>query len=250
MYTIVQSLENKNLVEKELTESATKYAAIALNDGISMLIENKKAHVSELTSKTKAVISQFEDVKQSVCDNSNTEESIQYIKIIPKRKVIIERRRRAIRKAKMSIDIVTSKRRFSTIIIEYADDFYKALKKGVNIRIATEKHVAEKAALEVLQTLMKEPNFEVRYFQSPVEAIVGIFDQKEVCIMLSTSTHFSASSSLWSNNKSITSIVQTYFENKWANSEKQLNYNKNTNIARTKANFSLLMNTCQLHFFS
>ncbi|MCW4005548.1 MAG: hypothetical protein NWF04_02970 [Candidatus Bathyarchaeota archaeon] len=228
LYKIIQSLENKNLVERELKASATRYRAIPFCDGISMLLDRKRLHMSELTSKTKTAIAQFERLKQPAAGMTKKHDAdSQYLTVVPRKRVIIEKQRKSIHKTALSIDIVTSKKRFSNVIEEFMDDFQLALKRGVTIRIATEAHNIEKTTSGLLQTLQQNPNFEVRHIPSPINAIGGIFDNKEVCLILSPTTPFAASPALWSNNNCLIHITQTYFETHWKTTQPPLQQTPN-----------------------
>ncbi len=66
-----------------------------------------------------------------------------------------------------------------------------------------------------MKSLMKNPDFEVKYFIGSPAAHVAIFDAKDAySTMLIPSVSLDASACLWSRNASFVELVQSYFEKK------------------------------------
>jgi sugar-specific transcriptional regulator TrmB len=215
IYKIIHSLENKGLIEKELGSPA-RYRAVSPEEALPMLFKHKQTQIARLKTESQTIMEKLK--KKSVHNSEPQGESSQFT-LIPGRNVIIERLKQALQKAQISVDTITSQKRFSRAILEFAEDYKEALERGVKIRIATEKHLAEKAALETLQTLTKNPAFEIRYFSDYPQSIAAIFDHKESFISVSATAHLNGAASLWSNNSNLVNIAQTYFNNKWNNAQ-------------------------------
>lgn len=213
IYRVIPELQKTGIVEKQIT-TPTIYKATPIEQAISILLKHKIAEQKELQRKTEELL---HDVKDNHAEIELQEEDSQFV-IVPGKEIIVQRVKEALQKAQTSVDVVTSQKRFSRAILEFAANHKKALKRGVKIRVATEKHVAEHTALEILRTLQKNPHFEVKYFPGPPEAIVSIIDMKQAMITSSATAHLAGTSALWSNNTSFIALAQNYFENKWNNS--------------------------------
>ena len=213
IYRVIPQLQKTGIVEKQIT-TPTIYKATPIQQAIPILLKHKIAQQKELQRKTEELL---HDVKDNHAEIEPQEETSQFV-IVPGKEFIVQRLKEALQKAQTSLDVVTSQKRFSQAILEFGEDYKKALKRGVKIRIATEKHVAEKTAQETVQTLRENPHFEVKYFPGPPEAIVSIIDMKQAMITLSATAHLAGTESLWSNNTSFIALTQNYFENKWNNS--------------------------------
>ena len=219
LYQTIRALEKAGLIQKELGP-ATKYKAIPPDEAFSMLLRCKQKQVAELKTKAKTIMENLKKENNSQLasiEELQTQEDFKFV-IISGKDVLNQRIRDILQKAQTDVDIVTSTTRFSSIIVEFVKDYKKALGRGAKIRIATEKHVAEKAALDKVLSLERNPRFKIKYFFESPQAIVSIFDQKEAFVSLSATAQLGETSVIWSNNSSFIALAQSYFETKWNNS--------------------------------
>ena len=219
-YQIVNTLEKKSLIEKEIG-TPTLYKATPLEAALPMLVKHKQEQITELKTKTTKLIEEIKIDNQNIAQPTLNKqpENHQFV-IIPGKETVINKQKECIQKTQTNADFVTTPVRFSSAIQEFAKDYKQALRRGVKIRICTEKHVPEKAALEIVQKLAKNPGFEVKFFSDPADAIVTIFDKKQAFVITSTTANLSGASSLCSTNPSFVVLAQNYFDFKWKSSNK------------------------------
>ena len=138
-----------------------------------------------------------------------------------------------INNAKKSIKIVTTWAFFVTYSHESVEELNRALNRGVNIQIVTQKagHVGKFP--KKLQPLMKHPLFQLRYISSLPSSIAAVFDKEEVNISLVNTTP-SESTNLVSNNPSLIELAKNYFEIMWVDGLEDVN-TINSNIQRVKS---------------
>ena len=215
IYRVTVELEEKGLVEK-LLFTPTVYRACPIELVTSNLVNRKVAEHEEMQEKTQQLVI---DVQKSyaTAGKSIQDEASQFIMIAGK-DTIIQRLVEALSKASKSVDVVTSRERFSSAIDSFSKGYAKALARGVKIRIAVEKHVAENSALEVTRKLAESEDFDVRFFSCAPEAVVSIFDGKEAAVTISKTANFAKTSALWSNDISFVALARSYFDNMWNNS--------------------------------
>jgi sugar-specific transcriptional regulator TrmB len=213
IYRIIPTLENEGLIETVIARPSV-YKATPLGQTIDSLLERKIKEQDDLKKRVEELLNDF---KNDPADREPVEAGTDFV-MVPGKEAIIQKLRNSLLKAQISLCVVTSKTRFSAAIIEFAYAYRKALKKGVRIRIAAEQHVPSKTALEIVQALSQNPNFEVKYFTAPPPAIVVMFDSKEACVTMSAVANLAEASALWSNNPSFIALAQNYFENKWNDS--------------------------------
>lgn len=212
IYRIIPTLQKQGMVETLMSRPAS-FKAIPSNQSLHTLLKRKATEQNELRRKTEALLSSLE--KNHVKIETN-EASVDFA-IISGKEVIIQKLKESLLKAQISLCVVTSKSRFSASIGEFADAYRKALRKGVKIKIAAEQIVTQTKTLKIMQTLSRDPHFEVKYFINPPPAIVTIFDAQEAYLTLSATTQLESTSTIWSNNLGFIALAQTYFENKWNN---------------------------------
>lgn len=217
VYHSLHSLEEKGLIEKQLGKIAN-FKAVPLDRALGMLVKRKQKQISQLKTKTETIIENFR--KQNTSQHASTiglHENAPFT-ITPGNEFFVEKLKEAVQKTQVSLAVVTTQKRFSPAILEFAEAYKEALERDVKIMIATEKHEPETAALEVVRGLMKTSDFEVKYFTGPSQAIVTIIDGKQAMVTLSATAPLMGTASLWSTNTCFVALAQSYFESKWNNS--------------------------------
>jgi sugar-specific transcriptional regulator TrmB len=209
IYRIIPTLQKEGVVEKHVTKPAI-FQAIPLAFVLPIMLKRKTIEQNKLKKKTEELLSHFKNTHAKDLQEAGTE-----FTIISRKEAIILRLKEALLKSQISVCVVTSQKRFSAAILEFEKIYRKDLKKGVKIRMATDRHIPQKEALKALQNLMEDSNFEVKYFDEAPKAIVSIFDNKEAIITLSATASLAEASAIWSNNPCFTALAQSYFENKW-----------------------------------
>ena len=211
IYRIIPTLQREGMVEKLITKPAS-FKAIPIEDMLPLMLKRKTADQNELKLKTQELLSDFKNFHAEQRPKEATDFSI-----VPGKKFIMLKLTDSLFKAQTSVWVITSQNRFSTAILEFGKTYAKALKKGVEIKIGTDKHVPEEKAGKILQKLARNPSFQVKFFDEAPSAIVSIFDSKEAFVTLSTTSHLEGTSSIWSTNPCFIALAQSYFEKEWNN---------------------------------
>jgi sugar-specific transcriptional regulator TrmB len=218
MYQIVNTLEKKGLIEKEIG-FPTLYRAVPLEAALHMLVNHKQAQITELKGKTETIIEKLKiRNKNNVVPTANKEMENHQFAMVPGKEIIVNRLRENIQKAQTSVEVVTTPIRFSSAIQEYVHDWKRALGRGVGIRICAERHVLEKKSSGIVRALAKNPRFEVKFFFGSADAVVVIYDRKQAFVITSVTANLAGASSLCSTNSSFVALAQHYFESMWNNS--------------------------------
>ena len=209
IYKILSNLQTLGLVEKSLTRP-TKFMAIPLMDGISFLLQRKTEEISEVILTTKKI---FEGLKKS--RKKTIQEENPHFVLVPKKEAAINRRNRQIEAAQTSIDAIVTFNRLRRGAFTLHDVTKKALKRGVKIRAITEKPENLNEIPESIQDFQKNPSFKLRYILNSPLAVVTIYDRKEMLVTTSALEDLGESSALWSNNPSLLTIINDFFEIMW-----------------------------------
>ncbi len=214
LYKIINSMIERGLVEKEI-DSTIKYHTVPPEKALHMLVTNKQEQISQLKGEVQTIVDKLE--RRTNCKNGIESQSSQFM-VVSGRNLIIDRLKKTLSNTQVSLVTITTQKRFSQAIVEFAEGYDQALMRGVKIRLATEKHIPDKATSKNLSRLSKNPNFQVRYFSESLPTIAAVFDGKEAHVCLSISAQLSGAEGLWSNNSCFVSMAESYFEEKWAKS--------------------------------
>jgi sugar-specific transcriptional regulator TrmB len=202
IYRILPVLENYGLVEK-IIAIPTRYRPVALEDGLSLLMEQRTKEYQELQKKAKMVLKNF------VPQEPQYFESASQFRITSARPLFLKRIKDGITQVENSIDLIYDDSLLRAIVFDTVDDFKRAIARGVKIRVVMTE--GEQALDKNLESLAKSPSFELHLAKEDVPVGLVIFDDKEV--------EFQATQSivptLWSNNRNIVKLAQVYFYSMW-----------------------------------
>jgi sugar-specific transcriptional regulator TrmB len=209
IYRVIATLQKDGLVEKLVTKPAS-FQATSFTQVLPTMLMHKRREQNRLENRTEELLTDLRNIRPK-----KRQEEYGEFAILAKKEAIIQRIKEEILKAQLTDFTVTTQKRFSSAIVEFESCYRKALQKGVQVRLVTERHVPQESALKIVQDLSSDPNFQVKYVDEPTKAIVSIYDGKEACVTLSAKAHLARASAIWSNNPCFMELAQNYFESKW-----------------------------------
>jgi hypothetical protein len=116
---------------------------------------------------------------------------------------------------KKRIDIIDHWSSLNVGASRFKEPFLSAAKRGVKFRFITEESKNEKLCL-TLQTLQDKDAAQIKVADIRPRTTILIADEKETIFSIkSTDDPLFFSPNLWSDNKSLLSIFQEYFNLKW-----------------------------------
>jgi len=207
VYRALSKLHKLGLVEKIITHPS-RFRAVPIETGVSVLLEHKLKEYSELKSESASLIRRMS--KETIRKEPNQES--QFV-LIPSREVLFKHLTRSIEKTQKSIDVSTSWKRFKSACYRLAEPLEKAWLRGVIGRAIIEK--TEEPALEFVKTYWQSPQAEIRHVNFPPKSIMALYDEKEVYIYIIPTAAMTESPALWSNNPSLVAMAEEHFETKW-----------------------------------
>jgi sugar-specific transcriptional regulator TrmB len=209
IYRIMPTLQKLGLAEK-IIAAPIMYKAISLKEGLSILLQNKTREHTELQKKTIELLNNIHNSE----DEKVLQDEAQQFSIISSKKLLLKRFAETDNITQKSINVVGKWKILKSILFHRPQDTKRALKRGVKIRIITEKHEDDKSIKKIIQSLKTNPLFEIRYLSTPLPVKTVIYDGTEVRMSIATSPD-SDMPSLWSNNPSFLKVMTAYFEEIW-----------------------------------
>jgi len=100
------------------------------------------------------------------------------------------------------------------MLFNHIEEYKRAVKRGVKIRIITEKSEDGDLIQKTLQNITQNPLFAIKYLSQPVPVEIRINDGREVGVCLAM-TGTVGVPSLLSTYPQLVKIVETYFETLW-----------------------------------
>jgi sugar-specific transcriptional regulator TrmB len=209
IYRVMPTLEKLGLAEKIIT-TPTMYNPTPLKEGLSILLQNKTREHTELQKKTIGLLSNVHNGE----DKKVLEDEDQQFSVISSKKLLHKRVAERENIVQTSIDAVGEWEFIKSVLFHRFQDLKRALKRGVKIRILTEKHEDGKSIQKVIRSLKMNPLFGIRHLPAPIPVKTVIHDGTEVnmCIAISPDNDVP---SLWSNNPHFVKVMTAYFEDIW-----------------------------------
>jgi len=211
IYRIIPTIEKQGMIEKLMTKPIS-YQAVPAVLVLPNMIKRKATEQTLLIKETEELLDDLRCNEVRESQEGDTCSVMVYGK-----DGIIQRLKVSLARASISACVVTSRERFSEAILELADEYRKALKKGVKINIATEQPIQRKSALQITERLSKNTNFKVKFTTSSQPAVVTVIDDKEAFITMAAEAALPSATALWSKNPSLVALARSYFEGTWIN---------------------------------
>jgi len=212
IYPKLSKLENLCLVEK-IIETPVGYRAIPMDKAVSLLLKTKTEQYQKIRAESKILLHEVNQRKKA--ENTKHIESQHFI-LIPKGTTVVDRINTAIENAQHNIDLVISWKRFSRgIITTFTESIEKAWKKPVKMRFIVEKPLNNQTAKQLVHFCRKRPSCQMKFIPNHPETVFGIYDKKEVFVIVFSKTDLPGSPALWSDNSSLIALTCNYFELLW-----------------------------------
>jgi len=211
VYRIMPKLEKMGLIERILGKP-TKIRAIPMEEALHVLIEREQEiankRVSALMTKKDTILKHYKPSTMKT-----TEEA--HFALILHREGIMSKELSMLKKAKRSINIVTSRDKFAQFVHNYDEALKKATNKGIQVRMIL--HVTEHDD-SILRTIEEYESarapIDLKYTDQRSTHYM-IADYKEALVSTSTEPTLRETAYLWTDNSSLVGLVQKNFEGLW-----------------------------------
>jgi sugar-specific transcriptional regulator TrmB len=205
VYRIVATLEKIGLLEKIIT-TPIMYKATPIQEGYYLLLQNKTQEFTEIQKNTMNIIKQSHKKDQK----RSQEESPNQFLLISSYDLIVKKCAIEDSITKTSLDVIGEWKAVRTYIFNHIQIYENALKRGVKIRVITEKHKEAKSMKKILGPFKDNPLFEIRFISAPVPIKGAIFDGKKVSLSTRTQNESELTPNLWSENPVFLTIIMSY----------------------------------------
>jgi sugar-specific transcriptional regulator TrmB len=216
-YRITAKLQKKGLIEK-IIQNPAHFKAVPMDTGIAFLLKRMKADFNDLTTKTTLLLQTIQEKPKRKFLETETP----HFTLIPQRETVVRKINEAIEKAKESVDIFLSWKRFSLGITSmFSESSQKAWERGVKFRIVVENPKEAADGKMALKFCGKTPLCHIRFLPKSPKTVFGLYDKKQVFIVVKPRKGLFDSPALWSNNQSLISAMEDYFEILWLTAIKE-----------------------------
>ena len=214
VYRVLPKLEKMGLIEKLLGKPA-KIRATPINDAIAVLVkqEEKKASekVTQLKVKTKEFLRHFDvnSLKSAIPPKEVN------FALISQRDGIITKTLSMIENSNTELDLICSTTRLMQIIHTFPNQLRKAIKRGVKIRIIAENPESGSGLPRILEEQLAPGNSADLRYTNSATAHYLLADFTQAFVGTTIEGNIASNPCLWTDNKSLVSLLQGDFENLW-----------------------------------
>jgi len=207
-YRILNELQDIGLVEKQLA-APYKYEAVPIQIGTQVLLMRQLEEYNENRKKLDRLVRKFGKTEEAPQD---TESRI----VVNKGKYkLLQVLRTGQDHSQFSVDFISTTKRWMQIIEYCYNTWEESLNRGVHYRGILEELDSPINFPENARALLKKPNLEIRKVKNTSGKNYAIFDNKEVAFNYSPSKSLAESTTLWTNNPSMVTILKDHFETLW-----------------------------------
>lgn len=212
IYRAITKLQQQGLIET-IIQQPIKIKATPLNQALSHLMDKKTEEYKEVKSAIQMWLDKAAEEKQN---EDAMAEQPQFI-LLSHGKQVIKRISEAIERACQSVDVVLSWKRFTHGTVHaFAESMEAAWQKNVRFRFLIEQAPKSKTAKQLIQHCRQKPLCQIRFISHHPRTIFGIYDKKEIFIILFPDKDLPGSPALWSTSRSLIALAKDYFDMLWA----------------------------------
>jgi len=207
IYRVLNELIAKGLVAKTL-DVPSKFDPVNLENGLAILCDRKKTEVINMQARVADLLKKFNGKKKTTNLNKEPLLEIQVLNVASEicGKEIIDA-------AKISLKTILPYEMFVRLSTIHGKRQKRALRRGVNIRVLTEKS-AGKSLEELGKANATDPLLEIRYV-SQISGLFSVVDDQTVFIQTETEDNCFEGKILIANNPSLVAILKDYYEAMW-----------------------------------
>jgi sugar-specific transcriptional regulator TrmB len=210
VYRVLDGLQQLGLVERKVSNLAS-FSVAPIGDAVKLLLNPRTVELNVMAKKA-------ERLTNRLCKNSVS--SKVDLTLRPCFGTIVEadrggHYRQAIKNAHKTFEATTSWSRFKQLSIHFETQLLSALRRGVKIQVVTEKPANQPLPKWVTVAQARYLEFELRTMPVLPTAAITIFDYNKAAIAYNSNISVTKGPELWTENPTMTALVQAYFEVVW-----------------------------------
>jgi sugar-specific transcriptional regulator TrmB len=213
IYLLLDSLQQIGLVQKKITHPTT-FTATPINQALQMLLQHKTQQLDVINKKISVLAKKYRQparqqdlLGQKPCLGTISEGDHG------------KKHQTAIQNTQHSIDALVTWRQFRQIAALYEAQLKAALKRGISIRVVTQK--LPNQTLPIWATTATNPSFQLTAIATPPTATFTIFDKTTAVIAFSNTVTPKSGLYLWTTNPTLIALTQTCFNAKWKQTKQE-----------------------------
>jgi sugar-specific transcriptional regulator TrmB len=210
IYRVLNELFEFGLIEKEI-QMPRRFIAIPITKCINLLVRQRNIKTRIMQKKAIDNLCCKRMVEKEEADNFSS------TVIVQKEDPVLLRAGEFLSSVEKSLVVVSPPQKLFPWIFEQSVFFEKAFKRGVQIKILTEKNGS---IPDVFQKFLKTDLFEMRLLRKKPTVSFGIYDRKNLILELQGDNGYLASQALVSNNPSIIDLAYNFFKSEWSHAKK------------------------------
>ncbi len=208
VYEALEALYERGLVIKAMTKPIT-FKPIPLADAFNLLLKRKLEDFEELQTQTSSLANEFNQRYPAIFGKDSSR-----IMLVPDKEAIASCIQELGEEAKVSIDLVTSWRRFSKIPV-ISDALMKAHNKDLRIRVVVQNPKDVVALKQIINSPDMPKSIEYRTIPQTPTTVVCLYDEKNALICPEAQTDANAAPALVTNNPALVEVAKAYFDKMW-----------------------------------
>jgi sugar-specific transcriptional regulator TrmB len=209
VYRVLFELQQLGIVEKKVA-TPNEYSAVEPKKAVSILIQNKKQQIFELSLKAKV----FSKKASKRYSNIQPLPEKDRFVLITEKQAIIHTIKEEIEKTQQIFYCIAPKREFLSCLTILSESLSLIKNKGVKVRWITQLPDREEIP-KINEMLTKNPHIEVKCIPQPPSVKFALSDEQEIVLAVFEAGNFAETPALLTNSPAVISLARNYFEDCW-----------------------------------
>jgi len=209
VYRVLFELQQLGIVEKKIS-TPNEFSAVEPKKAVSILIENKKQHISELSFKAEIF---SRKATERYCKLNPPPNKDRFM-IITEKQAIIHKIKETIEQTQQIFYCIAPKREFLSCLTVLAESLKLVKEKDVKIKWITQLPDREEMP-KINDLLAKNRHIEVKCVSKPASVKFALSDDREIVLAVFEEGNFAETPALLTNSSAVISLASNYFEDCW-----------------------------------
>ncbi len=209
VYRVLLELQQLGIVEKKIA-TPTEFIAVQPKKAVSILIQNKKQHISELSFKA-AIFSSGASKRYSKMGPVVGKDSFT---LITEKQAIIHAIRETVEKTKQIFYCIAPRREFLSCLTILSESLSSIKDKGVTVRWITQVPDLDEFP-KICNILKENHHIQVKCIPKTASAKFALSDEREIVLAVFEEGNFAETPALSTNSPAVISLARNYFEDCW-----------------------------------
>ena len=210
VYRVIGELQNRGVVEKVLTRPV-RYSCVPIEEAVPYLLSQRNEERIEMNRKATQLLERHRRLIKKPAQQEDGNKLL----LIPEKKSLSRRIKKAIEASRKNIKIVMPLRKFLPALFDLSYSLEAALERNLAVKWVIDRRLDLTEKPVSLERLFKFPGFKLRYISERALLTFGLYDENTLIVASDPKLNYVHSQAVLTNAVPFVELANKYFNTLW-----------------------------------